>query len=145
MTGIAFVDVTLAWKRIEDRWHKVRWLWVAHHRDDIGGTYTLLPRTTEYRLWDPSTNTTTEVVKRCWITEYVPGSRDWDAIPSSRDLYCGNDLRAARKAAEKHHAETRRRSAWERYMRNNDPPAPTTPEEEARWYSRVMAVRSTPG
>ncbi|SIG31137.1 Uncharacterised protein [Mycobacteroides abscessus subsp. abscessus] len=45
MTGIAFVDVTLAWKRIEDRWHKGRWLWVAHHRDDTGGTYTLLPRT----------------------------------------------------------------------------------------------------
>ncbi|SKT29028.1 Uncharacterised protein [Mycobacteroides abscessus subsp. bolletii] len=57
MTGIAFVDVTLAWKRVEDPWHKGRWLWIAHHRDDIGGTYTLLPRTTEYRLWDPPTTT----------------------------------------------------------------------------------------
>ncbi|MBE5453464.1 hypothetical protein E3G52_000328 [Mycobacteroides abscessus] len=129
MTG--FIDTTLDWSRGQDHWHKDRMQWTAQHRDDRS-SYTLYLRVNILRFWSP-TDGTTEVVERHWIAEYQPVSPDWDAIVMHRTLYCGNDLRAARRTAEKHHVETRRMAAWNRYMRTHEPPAPTTPEEEQRW------------
>lgn len=60
-------------------------------------------------------------VERHWIAEYDhPSEPGVIIIPS--ELYRGHDLRAARRAAETHHLESRRKLAWARYHRENDPP-----------------------
>ncbi|SKW04251.1 hypothetical protein [Mycobacteroides abscessus] len=120
------IDGSLEWQRGQyDRWDKGV-SWFATHRDASEGRYRLRLQVREYTLhmmsklfsgtWEPR-----NVVERHWIAEYDHPTEPGAIIVPS-ELYRGHDLRAARRAAEKHHLESRRKLAWARYHRENDPP-----------------------
>ncbi|MFA4084305.1 hypothetical protein ONA92_21645 [Mycobacteroides salmoniphilum] len=117
------IDGSLDWQRGQyDRWDRGV-SWFAPHRDASEGRYRLRLLVKEYTVhmmsngaWEPR-----NVVERHWIAQYDHAS-DPGVIIVPSALYRGNDLRAARRAAEKHHLESRRQLAWARYHRENDPP-----------------------
>ncbi|MDO3312382.1 Uncharacterised protein [Mycobacteroides abscessus subsp. abscessus] len=63
-----------------------------------------------------------------WHTIYWTEDQSQYTPAAPRELYRGDDLDAAKAAAQQHHTAAMRLIAWEQYMLDNDPPAPSTME-----------------